>query len=233
MHKITNPTSRVRRIAKAYLIIKQMLIEKGFAPEIDWQYSVSLYNLDESTLLRESAWVILSGGFRETIVRRRFPQISTAFLDWKSASSIVQNAAKCKNRALRHFNHTGKIDAILSVASRINQDGFYNIVREIVEDGIRFLQQFCFIGPVTSYHLAKNIGVPLAKPDRHLSRLSDNLGYNDVQQLCVDIAKATDEPIAVVDLVLWRYSTLNQRNIIRFSKLIGREHDFMGSCIAI
>ncbi len=233
MLKTTCSNIRVRCLAKAYLIIKRFLIEKGFAPEIDWQYSVSLNDLDETTLLRESAWVILSGGFRETIIRRKFPKISLAFLNWKSASSIIQSASICKKQALRHFNHTGKIDAILSVASRVNQDGFHNVLSKIVEDGVRFLQQFCFIGPVTSYHLAKNIGFPLAKPDRHLSRLSNNLGYNNVQQLCADIANATDEPIAVVDLVLWRYSTLNQRNITRFSKYIGRDRDPLGSCLAI
>lgn len=213
----------VRHLAKAYLIIKQCLLEKGYADEIDWQYSVSLKDLDEQTFLRESAWVILCGGFHETIIRQKFPKISIAFLNWKSASIIVQNAAKCRQRALLQFNHKGKIDAILSIASRIDQDGFHDVASKILEGGIHFLQEFCFIGPVTSYHLAKNIGFPLAKPDRHLIRLSKNFGYNNVQQMCSDIANATDEPIAVVDLVLWRYATLSRRNITRYSNFIGRD----------
>jgi hypothetical protein len=222
----TCSNSLVRHPAKAYLIVKQCLIEEGYAGEIDWQYSVSLNDLNEQTFLRESAWVILCGGFHESIIRQIFPKISIAFLNWKSASFIVKNAAKCKRQALSHFNHKKKIDAILSIASRIDQDGFYQIASKILEGGTKYLQEFCFIGPVTSYHLAKNIGFPLAKPDRHLIRLSRNLGYKDVQQLCSDIANAIDEPIAVVDLVLWRYSTLSRRNITRYSNFISRDCGF-------
>jgi hypothetical protein len=56
-------------LAVLYLTAKERVIEAGFADEIDWQEKVSLEDLDESTFLRESAWVVLSSGFRETVLR--------------------------------------------------------------------------------------------------------------------------------------------------------------------
>jgi len=45
-----------------------------------------------------------------------------------------------------------------------------------VAEGVWFLQQLPFIGPVTAFHLAKNLGIEAVKPDRHLCRLSKLLG---------------------------------------------------------
>jgi hypothetical protein len=44
--------------------------------------------------------------------------------------------------------------------------------------------RFPMIGPVTSFNLAKNIGLDVAKADRHLSRLAANVGFSDVPSLC-------------------------------------------------
>jgi hypothetical protein len=93
----------------------------------------------------------------------------------------------------------------------VAHDGFPRTFLQIKEGGVNYLQQFPYLGPITSLHLAKNIGLPVAKPDRHLRRIADKLGYSCVQKLCEDIARATDEPVPVVDLVLWRYSTLRQQ----------------------
>jgi hypothetical protein len=63
-----------------------------------------------------------------------------------------------------------------------------------------------YIGPVTWRHLAKNVGVAVAKPDRHLVRLSIALGRSSVDELCHEIAELVADPVSVVDVVLWRWS---------------------------
>lgn len=70
------------------------------------------------------------------------------------------------------------------------------------------LQSLPFIGPVTRYHLAKNIGLPFAKPDRHLVRLANSAGYTDVQRFCRDISVYANDSIPVVDIVLWRFAAI-------------------------
>jgi hypothetical protein len=206
----------VRRYAKAYYIAKKVVLEEGYADEVDWQYSASLDTLDEPTFLREAAWVILCSGMREKVVSDKFQAISRAFLDWASARHIVGNAASCERDALVHFGNVRKIGAITQVANMVSRLGIEEIVRNLRSQGVPYLERFPYIGPVTAFHLAKNIGVPCAKPDRHLASIADRLGYPDAHALCSEIAGVTDEPIPVVDIVLWRFATLHRTYLDRF-----------------
>ena len=68
---------------------------------------------------------------------------------------------------------------------------------------LEWLQGLPWIGGITKYHLAKNLGIDCAKPDVHLQRLADREGVT-AHVLCERLAKATGYRIATVDLVLWR-----------------------------
>lgn len=214
--------SRLRKLAKAYYIAKSVVIEEGFAPEVDWQYEVTLDLLDEPTFLCESAWVILNSGMRESVIRKKFDSISQAFFNWRCARQIVEHAETCRINALRHFGHAAKVQAILDIAAHVNALGIKQVAKRISENGVIYLQQLPYIGPATSFHLAKNIGLPLAKPDRHLQRVAKSFGYKNAQDLCVDIALMTDEPVSVIDLVIWRYATRHKRQLAKFADNFNR-----------
>jgi hypothetical protein len=222
MNQLSPVDSRLRRLGKAYYIAKSVVINEGFAAEIDWQYAASLDQLNEQTFLCEAAWVILNSGMRESVVRKKFSGVSQAFFDWRSSVLIVTNENDCRTEALRHFCHTGKVEAILTVAKHLNAIGINEITEQLSKHGPAYLQKFPFVGPTTSLHLAKNIGFSVAKPDRHLCRIADSFGYDGVQKLCEDIARVTDEPVQVIDVVLWRYATKHQQEIMRFSKLVNK-----------
>ena len=115
---------------------------------------------------------------------------------------------KCRTNALRSFAHTGKIDAILGIAYRIAIDGFDTVKNATRFYGVNYLQTFDYIGPATSYHLAKNIGLPVAKPDRHIRRIANAVGFSSVDELCNQISLRTGDPVPVVDLVIWRFATI-------------------------
>jgi hypothetical protein len=72
-------------------------------------------------------------------------------------------------------------------------------------NGLAALEALPFIGTVTKWHLAKNLGLDVAKPDRHLLRIAARFGYDDVQRMCHDICEFCGERISVADLVLWRF----------------------------
>ena len=59
----------------------------------------------------------------------------------------------------------------------------------------------------------------VAKPDRHLLRIVDGVGWSDVQGMCEAISNMTGDSIAVVDLVLWRFaeSTPNYLEVLQDS----------------
>lgn len=206
----------VLRLATAYLWAKDFVIARGFGPEVDWQGSLCFEKVTESAFLAEAAWVVLSCGMREAIVRKSFSAVSEAFRWWESAARIAREADSCIAGALKSFNHRGKITAIARIASQIDDLGFGRLKGEIAVSGVTRLREFPFMGPATSYHLAKNIGMDVVKPDRHLLRIAAATGYPCPDSLCRDIAHAVGDRIAVVDVVLWRYATLDPDYVMRF-----------------
>lgn len=144
----------------------------GLETEVNWQRSLDWEAFTEPDLLRQSAWVILCGGFRESTVRKIFDHISLCFCDWESASEILDSSEACAISALHVFKHKAKIEAILDVARIIKEAGFESIKRSIQMNPIAELQNFPYIGPITAAHLAKNLGLNVAKEDRHLVRLT-------------------------------------------------------------
>jgi hypothetical protein len=205
-----------KKLVESYLTAREFVINKGFAAEIDWQESRCLSVLSESEFLEEAAWVILNTGMRESIIRRCFPKISAAFLNWISAETIVRNRAYCEAEAVRIFNHPRKISAIGSICERVGYTGFDMFREKIRVEGIDFLQTLDFIGPITKYHLAKNVGLDVVKPDRHLVRLAKAANFKYPKNLCQAISEITGDKISVVDLVLWRYATLDPQYTVLF-----------------
>ena len=204
------------RLASVYMTVKFSVIEAGYDSEIDWQENASFESITESYFLKEAAWVILSSGMREIVIRQKFPKISTAFFEWESAKRIVYNREKCYKKAILHFGHSKKIDAIIQVAKHVFENGFNNVCEEILKDGIQYIVKFPYMGPATSYHFAKNIGISVSKPDRHLKRIAKTVGYSCPKLMCEDIAQITGEKISVVDLILWRFATLNKNYLTYF-----------------
>lgn len=138
-------------------------------------------------------------------MQRLFKHISLCYCDWESAKEILHAAPACHLAAARVFRNTAKLDAIVNVARRVELVGFSVLKRSIIGNPISELQRFTYIGPVTVRHLAKNLGFDFAKPDRHLVRLSLQMGFANVSDLCRAIAQVSGETIRVVDLILWRY----------------------------
>ena len=196
------------RLVGIYLDVKDAVIEHGFAWEIDWQADKRFESINESDFLREAAWTVLSAGFRESVIRRLFGPFSRAFLNWSSARHINTKREYCRQKALRLFGHKGKIRAILDIAFIVSSLGFDTVKQRIRLKKEIYLQSLPYIGPVTSLHLAKNLGLPTVKPDRHLLRISSAAGYDSPLEMCREISKHTGESIQVIDITLWRYATL-------------------------
>lgn len=207
---------RADLLASVYLDIKESILAAGYGDEIDWQADVSFEEVTEATFLREGAWVILSSGFRESVVNALFGDLSQAFLFWHSARVIVKDSEKCRERAVAVFAHRRKIDAIVEMSRRVAQFGFERVRAGIRTQGVAYLEQLPFMGPVTSYHFAKNIGMDVVKPDRHLQRMAQASRYESPREMCATIGHVVGDPLRVVDLVLWRYATLDRKYLQRF-----------------
>jgi len=192
-----------------YLLAKSVVVGEGFGHEVSWQDGMRFAEVTETVFLREAAWVVLSSGMRETVIRNKFKSFSAAFQNWSSAEDIRENANRYRRNAFRVFGHAKKIDAIVQIAREVDLVGFDRFKNKILEEGVPFLQSLPYIGPATSYHLAKNLGLDVVKPDRHLVRISALMGYDNPADFCETISTSVGDRVSVVDVVVWRYATLN------------------------
>lgn len=81
---------------------------------------------------------------------------------------------------------------------------------------VNFLESFPYIGPAAACHLAKNIGLNIAKPDRHLIRVSKACGFKTPNDLCSVLTTVVGDDISTIDLVIWRYATLHSQYLEHF-----------------
>jgi hypothetical protein len=205
-------------LAEMYRAVKKVVEDLGYSAEINWQHRVNFQEFSETDFLREYAWVVFNSGFRESVVRKKFDYLSLCFLDWESASVIYDRRDMCVEAAMRALGNRQKLRAVITTSEKILERGFFGIRSEIYADPLEYLQEFPFIGPATSCHLAKNLGFDVAKPDRHLVRLSNAIGCRDVNDLCQTISNEVGESISIVDIVLWRYSTL--RDVPKITEIL-------------
>lgn len=117
---------------------------------------------------------------------------------------------KWKDEGSDTIGHLGKRKAIKEMEQK---DDFIPLFIKKLQNGtdeekIELLGQLGWIGNITKYHLARNLGIDCAKPDRHLVRLAEKFGYDNVQDMCKFISKCVGDRIGTVDVVLWRYSNL-------------------------
>jgi len=201
-----------------YFDAKRQLVDQGFAAEISWQERQKPTSITEENFLREAAWVVYCSGFREATVRRCFDYLSLCFFDWSSAHDIATNGSACVSAAMNAFANRRKHEAVVTIASRVAAVGFKSFKRQLLNAPVQTLQGLPFLGPVTAVHLAKNIGFDIAKPDRHLVRLKDQLGFTNVSEMCQVISTESGDPVKVVDLVLWRF--IEQHGVGRTSKAL-------------
>jgi hypothetical protein len=68
----------------------------------------------------------------------------------------------------------------------------------------KMLQELPYIGPITCYHLARNIGLlDCVKPDLHLIRLAEHWGFPDCVSMCKTMGEGSGLPLGLVDLAVW------------------------------
>ena len=213
-------TIKAENLASIYMDLKEFVIRAGYDHEVDWQSDLNFERITETDFLREAAWVVLSSGFRESVVRRYFQAVSEAFLDWYSAERINVCREHCQNRAISVFGNRRKIKAITEIVEIIANDGFECVKMKIRSQGVEYLQELPYIGPITSYHLAKNLGLHVVKPDRHLVRMASITGHDSPLGMCSKVSEIVGDSPAVVDLVFWRYATLNQDYEIEIDNVV-------------
>jgi hypothetical protein len=141
---------------------------------------------DPDDFAREVIFVICNSGMKNTVARGIYERVVDA-LDHERAVFTA-------------FRHPGKAQAIEIIwRDRIALHAAYLDA----DDQLEFARSLPWIGPITAFHVVKNFGADVAKPDVHLQRLADREGRT-AQTLCERLARETGLRVSAVDTVLWR-----------------------------
>jgi len=168
-----------------YKKAKEYCIRKGYQKEIDMVGSRVFDDQTPDDLLREYVFVVCNSGMKNQV-----------------AQGIFNNYMVYGVSAIKH---PGKHDAVERAEAEYKQ-WFEHLQHSACR--ITYLVSLPFIGNITKYHLARNLGIDVAKPDRHLTRLAIIFHYDDVQEMCKYLSDKTGDRIGTVDVVLWRYCVL-------------------------
>lgn len=163
------------------------MIEKGYNSEITWCNSIPpLEELNKEYFFREYVWVVLNSGMLNQVAEKIFTRFWT-------------------NLDFNTIKHPHKHNSIKEVFT--NLDTYFEDFKKS-NNKLDFLESLPHIGKITKYHLARNLGLGYAKPDRHLVKIASVFLFDNVQAFCNKIAEKTGEKVGVVDIVLWRFANI-------------------------
>lgn len=197
-------------LVEAYLFAKKSIIKHGYFSEIEWQHNRDYNNITYRELIDEATWVILSAGLNYNVVSRKFLSISKLLAQIEEVEKLATHRKKVKKTILTLFNNNKKVDAIFAFIDFLNKKGVDQFKKDLGIYGESYLLELPFFGPATCRHFLKNIGMSISKPDRHLVRISNLCGFKTTESLCSYIEKRTEEKKSVIDLVIWRYATIDK-----------------------
>lgn len=172
-----------------YLDVKDKVIAAGYADEIDWAQGLKPVT-DPFVFFCEYGWVICNSGMKFQVAK----------VIWVRVKAALHNGEHVRTA----FKHPGKSAAIQLVWEQQKEKLAEYLA---APDKLAYCESLPWIGPITKYHLAKNLGVDVCKPDRHLERIALHYGTS-CGVLCGTLAAATGDRVATVDMVLWRASNL-------------------------
>ena len=159
---------------------------EGYKEEVDYVRGLSFEKCTPEHFFEQYAWCVLNAGMKEQIARK----IWERYLD--KLDPLV-------------IGHLGKREAI---ERGLLEYGIWFEELKHSKDPVQYLETLPWIGPITKYHLARNIGFDCVKPDRHLVKLAARFGYPTPLEMCIDIQKSCSERLGVIDVILWRYCNL-------------------------
>lgn len=195
-------------LIEAFKKAKEYVCE-NYPDEVEWSSRMIRKDPTETTATEftlEYAWCIYVAGFRASVVRKKWPELTKAYMNFDPVK-IMDFTWKVKRDALKVIAHRGKTERILkgvAIIATYTPFEWFKFMIDVNKD-LKKLRTLPGIGPTLSHHLARNIGVDTIKPDIHLSRMGTHYGL-DPFKMCSAISDATGLAVHLVDTILWRAS---------------------------
>ena len=177
-----------------YKHLRLGIIRRGWVTDIPWSETVQPPT-DAGEFWRQYTHVVLNSGMRNTVAQGIYNKVVPAVEGGGSAGDVFKHGMKC---AVIDAMYARRHEALA---------GFLAVPADQPQAQVAYVATLPYMGPIIRYHLAKNLGVDCAKPDRHLERIAGK-GFEAVQAFCERLARESGDRTATVDLVLWRAAAI-------------------------
>lgn len=166
-------------------LLVQLLEQRGHGAAIAWSEALSAPATADAFAL-EVIHVILNAGMKASVAALIMARCMRALRDGTPVADV--------------YGHPGKAAAVETVW-RDREQLFAGFIA--ADDKLAFCKALPWLGPITQFHLAKNLGEDFIKPDVHLVRLAR---YHDVTpfELCDHLAAVSGYRVGTIDTILWR-----------------------------
>lgn len=206
--------------AKVFFLDAEEYVSNNFPEDLVWSKQVKdlkARRLTQQILLGEYAYVVYCSGFKQKVVEKYWQDLNIAYYNFVS-ELIEDKAEEVRGRALQYIRHERKVDAIIETAKWLRDmtfDEWQKYKRKITpDDKFQILTELKYIGGITKYHLARNIGFDTIKPDRHLDRIAASFGM-DPFEMCRKLSEISGVFLGKhyamhsIDTIFWRTAAEN------------------------
>ncbi|MCA0012882.1 hypothetical protein LB561_09965 [Mesorhizobium sp. B292B1B] len=172
-----------------YLGYRQRVVELD--PDAMKKVETKSPPIDATDFALKVSYVILNSGMRWTVAQDIWSRMKPSLIETGEVGDT--------------FGHPGKKKSINQVMT--NRTDYFDGFRSVWQIGSDAVIEFCetlpHVGGITKYHLAKNLGVDVAKPDVLLERVAARSGET-VQELCSRLSNRSGDSVSKVDYVIWK-----------------------------
>ena len=172
-----------------YLTYREMVRELD--PEAFERVRTKTPPTDATDFALRVSYVILNSGMRWAVTKEIWSRMKPSLVETGEVGET--------------FGHPGKSKAINFVMSNRSElfCDFKLAWAAGPEQVIEFCETLPYIGGITKYHLAKNLGVDTAKPDVWLERVAAK-SNESVQEMCSRLSELVGDTVSTVDYVIWK-----------------------------
>jgi len=164
-----------------------MRADPEWAGQFDWSETLARPANPEDMAL-ELCWVIVNSGMKSTVAKRIWPKMRSMLI-FRGYLTKVE------------FGHEGKVEAMNSIY-RGRVPLYANMMRVSDADLADWCEKLPWIGGITKFHAAKNLGADVVKPDRWIARLAAR-AETTPEALLRGPSAELGWRLATADLVVW------------------------------
>ena len=184
----------------------ESFVRENFPEDLEWSEEIihtDLEDVSKQWFFSEYVHCVYCSGFSVRTVRMKSDAIREAYYDYDPVK-VAANPEEARRKAMKKacIRNKRKVDAIIKGAGIISKLEWPGFLYKVKED-INMLKTLPYIAEVLKFHLARNIGFNLIKPDVHLKRLAKHYEL-DPFKMCERLSESTGLPRHTVDSILWR-----------------------------